>query len=254
MNAKIILLAFVVVFTCMVFTKTKAQQNVFTKYYDSLWKPCVKKQAFFYTKMVKHDTLYQCTSYWVRSGKLNSMAVYADTSFNKGVGTMTDYYESGITKDSVLFDEKGYSSLEYDYTEKGVIKLFILYDKVNDKWLGENYDSLGKKIPGYFTYQEAAKFPGGKEGWQKYLVRHLRAEVPTDNGAPPGIYTVTVEFLVDTEGNISEVKADNDPGFGTATEAIRIIEQGPSWVPAVQNDKKVIYRQKQQITFAVSEG
>jgi len=252
MNKKTIIVAFVIVFSC--FGRVAAQTNVVTKYYDSLWKPCPKNQAFFYTKVVKHDTLYQCTSYWVRSGKLNSIAAYADTSFNKGVGTMIDYYESGITKDSVLFDANGYMGQEYDYTEKGIAKLYVVYDKAKDKWLGENYDSIGKIIPGYFTYQEAAKFPGGSEGWIKYLVRHLRAEVPTDNGAPPGLYTVVVEFLVDKEGNISEVKADNDPGYGTAKEAIRIIQQGPLWIPAVQNDKKVIYRQKQSITFQVSNG
>ena len=76
----------------------------------------------------------------------------------------------------------------------------------------------------------------------------------SDNGAPPGNYTVVVSFLVDKEGNISEVKAENDPGYGTADEAVRVIQRGPKWKPAVQNGRNVIYRQRQSITFQVAEG
>ena len=77
--------------------------------------------------------------------------------------------------------------------------------------------------------------------------------MPTDNGAPTGNYTVIVSFLVDKRGAISEVKAENDPGYGTAAEAVRVIERGPAWTPAVQNGRNVIYRQKQAITFVISE-
>jgi len=112
----------------------------------------------------------------------------------------------------------------------------------------EDYDKEFK------TVQIQAKFPGGPDAWMKYLQRNLKSDVPTDNGAPPGKYTVVVSFLVDKDGNISEVKAENDPGFGTAAEAVRVISRGPKWIPAVQNGRNVIYRQKQAITFDVQEG
>ncbi|MEX6686292.1 energy transducer TonB [Danxiaibacter flavus] len=112
----------------------------------------------------------------------------------------------------------------------------------------EDYDKEFK------TVQIQAKFPGGNEAWTKYLTRNLRADVAVENGAPTGRYTVVVSFLVDKEGNISEVKAENDPGYGTADEATRVIKRGPKWVPAEQNGRKVIYRQRQSVTFEVSEG
>jgi protein TonB len=111
----------------------------------------------------------------------------------------------------------------------------------------EDYDKEFK------TVQIEAKFPGGAGAWQKYLERNLNSNVPVDNGAPPGNYTVIVSFLVDKGGNISEVQSLNDPGFGTAGEAVRVIKKGPAWTPAVQNGRNVIYRQKQSITFQVSE-
>jgi len=111
----------------------------------------------------------------------------------------------------------------------------------------EDYDKEFK------TVQIEAKFPGGAGAWQKYLERNLNSNVPVDNGAPPGNYTVIVSFLVDKSGNISEVQPLNDPGYGTAAEAVRVIKKGPAWTPAVQNGRNVIYRQKQSITFQVSE-
>jgi protein TonB len=104
------------------------------------------------------------------------------------------------------------------------------------------------------TVQVQARFPGGADAWKRFLERNLKSELPLDNGAPAGIYSVVVSFLVDKEGNVSEVKALNDPGYGTAVEAVRAIQSGPKWIPALQNGRNVIYRQKQTITFRVEEG
>lgn len=109
----------------------------------------------------------------------------------------------------------------------------------------EDYDKEFK------TVQREAKFPGGTQAWVRFLERNLDSNVPNDNNAPPGSYTVIVSFLVDKNGNISEVKSENDPGYGTAQEAIRVIRRGPKWEPAEQNGRNVIYRQRQSITFRV---
>ena len=105
-----------------------------------------------------------------------------------------------------------------------------------------------------FTVQVEARFPGGTEAWRRFLERNLKAETPLDNGAPAGTYSVVVSFLVDKEGNISEVKALTDPGYGIAAEAVRTIQRGPKWIPTLQNGRNVIYRQKQLITFQVQDA
>jgi len=102
----------------------------------------------------------------------------------------------------------------------------------------------------FTSVQVEAKFPGD---WNKFLERNLNAQTPADNGAPPGRYTVTVSFRVDKDGSISEVTALNDPGYGCAAEAVRVIKKGPKWNAAIQNGRNVIYRQKQNIVFQVTE-
>ena len=111
-------------------------------------------------------------------------------------------------------------------------------------------DDIDKIFP---IVQIQAQFPGGMKEWSKYLERNLNKDLPSENGAPAADYTVTISFVVDRTGAISDVKAENDPGYGTKGEAIRVIQKGPHWKPAIQNGREVIYRQKQNITFRVSE-
>lgn len=105
----------------------------------------------------------------------------------------------------------------------------------------------------FTSVQIEAEFPGGRDGWRLYLERNLNSSLPSNNGAPPGRYTVNVDFLVASDGHIAEANALNNPGYGTAEEALRILKRSPSWKPAVQNGVNVAYRGRQSITFVVSK-
>jgi hypothetical protein len=110
-----------------------------------------------------------------------------------------------------------------------------------------NYNKL------FTVVQIPAEFPGGVPAWGRYLERNLNRDLPVEKKAPSGKYTVTVSFNVDKTGGISEIKAENDPGYGTAEEAVRVIKKGPSWKPATQNGRNVTSRISQVIVFMVSE-
>ena len=96
-----------------------------------------------------------------------------------------------------------------------------------------------------------ASFPGGDAKWRRYLEQNANGQVATDNGAPEGTYTTVVQFVVDKEGNISDVKALTSHGYGMEDEAVRAIKKGPKWIPAVQNGRQVKAFRKQPITFQV---
>jgi len=104
-----------------------------------------------------------------------------------------------------------------------------------------------------FTKVEVeASFKGGEKEWKRFLERNLEANVPVDNGAPEGTYTVIVQFIVDKEGKISDVKSLTSHGHGMEEEAMRVIKKGPDWIPAVQNGRNVKAYRKQPITFVVA--
>lgn len=109
----------------------------------------------------------------------------------------------------------------------------------------------------FIDVQVQAAFPGGADAWKKYLEKSLNPQLPSDNGAPEGRYTVLVEFVVDKEGNLSDIKALTSLGYGMEEEAMRVIKQtvnkGIKWTPAEQNGMKVKAFHKQPITFIVTE-
>jgi protein TonB len=98
-----------------------------------------------------------------------------------------------------------------------------------------------------------AEFPGGTAAWRRYLERNLNSNAPIEEGAPTGSYTVIVKFIVDKQGNISDVKALTNHGYGMEAEAVRAIKRGPKWTPAIQNGRNVNAYRQQPITFVVSE-
>ncbi|HEY2722758.1 MAG TPA: TonB family protein [Chitinophagaceae bacterium] len=98
-----------------------------------------------------------------------------------------------------------------------------------------------------------AKFPGGDAAWRKFLERNLRGDAAQENGAPAGNYTVWIQFVVDKEGNVSDVKALTSMGYGMEDEAIRVIKKGPQWTPAIQNGRNVKAYRKQPITFQIQD-
>ncbi len=232
----------------------QAHSQSFTKYYDSNWQEVLKAQSFYYGNFIKQDNVYHAAYYWADSNQLYDRSVYIDSNFNKQTGNEIKYFRSGKIKDSLVYSDNGNLLFYDEFKENGKQDFHAFFDEKEKYMKAERFDNNGNKLPGYFTFQKPAMFPGGMQGWITYLQTHLKADIPTRKKAPLGNYTVIVSFLVMKDGKINEVKAENDPGYGTAEEAVRVIKNGPDWIPAIQNNKPVIYRQKQNITFQVNDA
>lgn len=89
--------------------------------------------------------------------------------------------------------------------------------------------------------------------WRRHLERRLvrYIEDAAFNGMAPGKYTVNVRFVVEKNGNISKVKALNNPGYGLARGAEQVVKTGPKWKPGEQNGRKVRSYHTQPITFVI---
>ncbi len=253
-----------------------AQDNSFVKYFDSTWKPCAKEKASFYTQFEKQDTVYKCTSYYLPSNKLYGRSTFADTLFKKGVGLMVRYYENGRKKDSTFFFDDATKNYAFKYTyyksgnledsvfgkneetitsshfyENGNLCAHAFFDR--DQQLFRctvAYDSLGNIIPN-FIFQKLASFKDGEQGWTEYLQKNLQTNIPIKKKAPTGEYTVILNFEVSPSGNIVNVSAENDPGYGTKEEAIRVLKKSPKWEPAILYGKNVPFHLRQSIVFEV---
>lgn len=113
-----------------------------------------------------------------------------------------------------------------------------------------NVKPKDKEPDGFIPIEKEAQYPGN---WQRFLSTNLRGDIPVDKGATPGNYQVLIQFVVDVEGNVSDIKVLKDPGFGMGEEAIRVIKKSGKWKPAIQNGYPVKAYRKQPITFQVLE-
>jgi hypothetical protein len=98
-----------------------------------------------------------------------------------------------------------------------------------------------------------AEFPGGDAAWRKYLEKNLNPNVPVDNGAPAGMYTIIVQFVVSRDGTVSDIKPLTKIGYGMEQEVIRILKKPGTWKPAVQHERPVNAYRKQPVIFMVED-
>jgi protein TonB len=98
--------------------------------------------------------------------------------------------------------------------------------------------------------QKQAYFPGGMDGWNKYLSTNLKYPQQASQYKVEG--TVNVQIIVEKDGSLSEVKMLNDPGYELGKEAVRLLQQGPKWIPAEQNGQKVTNRLVIPVVFKLS--
>ena len=92
------------------------------------------------------------------------------------------------------------------------------------------------------------------KAWLEHVRKHSYLPDSILKDIPPGIYKVTVRFTVDKEGNIGRVKAKNDPGYGLAKKAEKIVlSYKGTWQPASQCGRLVNAYKEQPITFVIPD-
>jgi hypothetical protein len=94
---------------------------------------------------------------------------------------------------------------------------------------------------------------GGEQAWRRFLERNLNILTAVENGAPSGKYTVIVQFVVDTNGSISNIKPLTNEGYGMEEEVVRVLKKSGFWTPGFKDGKPVKAYRKQPVTFMVME-
>lgn len=119
-----------------------------------------------------------------------------------------------------------------NYTSKSVI-IKIQTDTIPEKILTQ--------------VEEEAQFPGGQQAWVKYVTRQIMAVQDTFTEKDFG--TCIVKFIVDKNGNVSDVAATTMKGTNLARVSVDAIRKGPKWIPAMQNGRKVNAYRLQPVTL-----
>ncbi|MDH5382609.1 MAG: energy transducer TonB, partial [Cyclobacteriaceae bacterium] len=107
---------------------------------------------------------------------------------------------------------------------------------------------FGETTDEIFTIVEDPAMPeGGYESFYKYIQTNMLYPETARNNNIEG--RVFIQFVVDTDGSITQVQAVKGIGAGCDEEAIRVISGSPKWKPAYQRGITVKQRIVLPITF-----
>lgn len=79
------------------------------------------------------------------------------------------------------------------------------------------------------------EFPGGIKKFLSYVATNFKAEEDIEN-----TIRVTVSFIVEKDGTMSNIAVRNNPGYGMGEEAIRVLKSMKTkWEPGIKDKQKV---------------
>ncbi|MCE1199879.1 MAG: TonB family protein, partial [Marinilabiliales bacterium] len=82
------------------------------------------------------------------------------------------------------------------------------------------------------------QFPGGEREMLRFIKMNLRYPASAQDNGVQG--TVLLNFVVDREGKITNIKVIKGIGFGCDEESVRVLEKMPAWSPGKQRGQPVL--------------
>lgn len=89
----------------------------------------------------------------------------------------------------------------------------------------------------FVVVEEMPEFPGGMAKLTEYLAKNIKyPQAARENGIQGRVF---VNFVVERDGSISNVKVMRSLGGGCDEEAVRVVKSMPKWEPGKQRGKAV---------------
>ncbi len=86
----------------------------------------------------------------------------------------------------------------------------------------------------YINVEIKPDFPGGMQGFHNFILQNYKVpNVPNLSGK------VLMQFVVEKDGSLSDIKILKDIGHGTGEEAARVLKNSPKWKPGLHEGKQV---------------
>jgi protein TonB len=187
-----------------------------TIYYDSLWEEIPSKTGAFYYREITHENGKHCARDFYISGKKQMEGCYMDSACKIKNG----YF--------IYYDSNGKKTSEGTYVA----------DKQMGDWKWYEEGEFNEKMP---------EFPGGRDAMLEFLNRELRYPEDAHRKGIEG--RVVLQFLINTDGSITDIEIKKPVYPSLDKEAKRVISMMPPWKPGMQNDKPVPVKFTMPIIF-----
>ena len=267
----------------LVFSFNACSQSSAKFYFDKDMHPAPKKNAVIYGTGKMDSGLYKLTCYYLkRKNPLACVAHFTDSTQSMHEGWFQYYFDNGTTGTKGNYHNGKKEGLWIDYDEEGAIndsveykngralmrtgfydlplhhqKLVTVDDVASNKFYTTLSDANGnvlsrEEIPEdytdvYLNDDTLCSFPGGPEAWRRYISKAIISHVSELSDADYG--TILLRFMVDSAGNIRDVRPLTMKTSTLAMIAFNAVDGGPKWIPAQHDGKKVTTIKIQPITL-----
>jgi len=114
----------------------------------------------------------------------------------------------------------------------------------------ENAKIAGDEDRTYVMVDQMPQFPGGEREMLRFIKNNLRYPLSAQENNIQG--TVILNFVVNREGKIINLKVVKGIGFGCDEESIRVMEKMPLWTPGKQRGQTVLVSFTMPIRFVLN--
>lgn len=103
-----------------------------------------------------------------------------------------------------------------------------------------------------FTAVEVEPVPkGGMEAFYAFLGKKIQYPSAAKEAGTQG--RVILQFVVEKDGSLTDIKVLREPGNGLGDEATRVLRLAPKWSPGIQNGKPVRVQYTIPVNFSLGE-
>ena len=97
--------------------------------------------------------------------------------------------------------------------------------------------------------EQRAMFPGGQDGMLSYMMQHMKYPKEAEKDKAQG--TVVVHFVVEPDGNISDVHVPDSQKVHPVLDAaaVQLVKKMPKWKPAKLKGKNVRQSASHAVAF-----
>ena len=111
--------------------------------------------------------------------------------------------------------------------------------------------SQAQQKNGIYTVSDVMPaFPGGNKAMSNYLAKNITYPKADREQNKQG--RVIVQFIVEPDGRLTDVRALRSPSAAMSEEAIRVFKNSPKWKPGRVNGKPVRAQYNVPVNFAIS--
>jgi|TARA_B100000900_G_scaffold18798_1_gene14735 protein TonB len=129
--------------------------------------------------------------------------------------------------------------LDLEVTEEEVVEDFVFEEAPE-----EEVDEI------FTIVEDQPAFPGGNAAFYKFVASNMTYPAQARRMGIEG--RVFVQFVVDKDGAVTEVKAVKGIGAGCDREAERVLNSSPKWTPGKQRGRSVKVRMVLPIIFKLN--